>query len=154
MDYRISADYGRLEVALTKTSVGDDFFGPTMNMCAKINSRAPLNGVVVGGDLYQIMRKYSPFQSAYHFEEMKEEGRRKWRAHNTFGLSKRYPIFLVKRKIKDSSKLSDLIEKSFSSGITAKAESCSNSRSFGHEFTQKPSEEEGHEQGEENSQVL
>lgn len=38
VDYRISADYGRLEVALTKTSVGDDFFGPTMNMCVKINS--------------------------------------------------------------------------------------------------------------------
>jgi class 3 adenylate cyclase len=31
IDHRISAYYGRLEVALTKTSVGDDFFGPTMN---------------------------------------------------------------------------------------------------------------------------
>ena len=156
VDYRISADYGRLEVALTKTSVGDDFFGPTMNMCAKINSRAPLTGLVVGGDLYEIMRKYSPLHSDYHFEEMKEEGG----GHKTLGLSKTYPVFLVKRKTKDSAKdhdhhhLSDFLEETFSSGITAKADPCSNSRSFGHEFTQKSSEEEeGHEQ-EENSQVL
>lgn len=149
VDYRISADYGRLEVALTKTSVGDDFFGPTMNMCVKINSRAPLNGLVVGGDLYEIMRKCFPLHSAYHFEEVKEEGR----GHKTFGLSKTYPAFLVKRKIKDSAKLSDFIEKMFSSGITAKADPCSNSLSFGQEFTQKPSEEEEHEQ-EEKSQVL
>ncbi|MDQ3968398.1 MAG: response regulator [Thermoproteota archaeon] len=75
VDYRVSADYGRLEVALTKTSVGDDFFGPTMNMCVKINSRAPLNGLVVRGDLYETMRKHFPLHSAYHFEEMKgEEG--------------------------------------------------------------------------------
>jgi CheY-like chemotaxis protein len=153
VDYRVSADYGRLEVALTKTSVGNDFFGPTMNLCTKINSKAPFNGLVVGGDLYEIIRKYSPLHSAYHFEEMKEEGG----GHKTLGLSKIYPVFLVKRKTKDSAKdhhhLSDFLEKMFSSGITTKADPCSNSRSFGHGFTQKSSEEEGHEQ-EENSQVL
>jgi len=154
VDYRVSADYGRLEVALTKTSVGNDFFGPTMNLCTKINSKAPLNGLVVGGDLYEIIRKCSPLHSAYHFEEMKEEEG----GHKTLGLSKTYPVFLVKRKTKDSAKdhhhhLSDFLEKMFSSGITTKADPCSNSRSFGQGFTQKSSEEEGHEQ-EENSQVL
>lgn len=156
VDYRVSADYGRLEVALTKTSVGNDFFGPTMNLCAKINSRAPLNGLVVGGDLYEIMRKYSPLHSAYHFEEMKEE---EGGGHKTLGLSKTYPVFLVKRKTKDIAKdhhhhhLSDFIEKTFSLGITAKADPNSNSQSFDHEFTQKSSKEEELEQ-EENIQVL
>jgi CheY-like chemotaxis protein len=65
---------------------------------------------------------------------------------------------LVKRKTKDIAKdhhhhLSDFIEKTFSSGITAKADPYSNSQSFDHEFTQKSSEEEEHEQ-EENIQVL
>jgi two-component system, OmpR family, response regulator ChvI len=110
VDYRVSADYGRLEVALTKTSVGNDFFGPTMNLCAKINSRAPLNGLVVGGDLYEIIRKCSPLHSAYHFEGMKEEGG----GHKTLGLSKTYPVFLVKRKTKDGAKyhhhLSEFLE--------------------------------------------
>jgi CheY-like chemotaxis protein len=154
VDYRVSADYGRLEVALTKTSVGNDFFGPTMNLCTKINSRAPLNGLVVGGDLYEIMRKYSILHSAYHFDEMKDE---EGGGHKTLGLSKTYPVFLVKRKTKDIAKdhhhLSDFIEKTFSSGITVKADPYSNSQSFDHEFTQNSSEEEEHEQ-EENSQVL
>src|ERR687887_1173371 len=51
--YRISADYGRVEVARSITSPStDDLFGSTMNICAKINSMAPPNGMVIGSDLY------------------------------------------------------------------------------------------------------
>lgn len=60
-------------MALTKTSVGNDFFGPTMNMRIKDYSRAPLNGLVVGLDLYEILKKRFPLHSAYHFEEIKEQ---------------------------------------------------------------------------------
>ncbi len=59
-------------MALTKTSVGNDFFGPTMNMRIKDYSKAPLNGLVVGLDLYEILKKRFPLHSAYHFEEIKE----------------------------------------------------------------------------------
>src|SRR5215469_11439162 len=48
LSYRISADYGRVEVARSATSQSDDLFGPTMNMCSKINSKAPTNGVAIG----------------------------------------------------------------------------------------------------------
>lgn len=119
VDYRVSADYGRLEVALTKTSVGNDFFGPTMNLCVKINSKAPLNSLVIGGDLYEIIRRF-PFHSAYHFSEVKEGGQ------NTFGISKTYPVFSVERKIKDTvesyyhHQLPDSLEKTSSSGTVAK----------------------------------
>jgi class 3 adenylate cyclase len=51
VSYRISADYGRVEVATTVTSGREDLFGPTVNMCAKINSQAEPNGIVIGGDL-------------------------------------------------------------------------------------------------------
>src|SRR3712207_6884872 len=51
VSYRISADYGRIEVATTVTSGTEDLFGPTVNMCAKINSQAEPNGIVIGGDL-------------------------------------------------------------------------------------------------------
>jgi class 3 adenylate cyclase len=51
--YRISADYGRVEVARSITSPDtDDLFGSTMNICAKINSIAPPNEMVIGSDLY------------------------------------------------------------------------------------------------------
>jgi hypothetical protein len=58
VDYRINAEILETKsVALTKTSVGNDFFGPTMNMSIKDYSRAPFNGLVVGLDLYKILKK-------------------------------------------------------------------------------------------------
>jgi two-component system response regulator ChvI len=54
--YRLSADYGRLEVARCSTSESDDLFGSTINLCSKINRKAPPNGMVVGGDLYTVLR--------------------------------------------------------------------------------------------------
>ena len=65
--YRISADYGAVEVAKSITSQNYDFFGSTVNLCAKINSKAPPNGMVIGGDLYQIVKKSYDY---YRFEEL------------------------------------------------------------------------------------
>jgi CheY-like chemotaxis protein len=60
MHYKISADYGRVEVARSLSSPDtDDLFGSTMNICAKINSMASANGMVIGGKLYYIVRKLS-----------------------------------------------------------------------------------------------
>ncbi|MFL6523314.1 MAG: adenylate/guanylate cyclase domain-containing protein, partial [Nitrososphaera sp.] len=54
VSYRISADYGKVEVATSTSSRGgEDLFGSTMNICAKINSMAEANGIVIGGDLYR-----------------------------------------------------------------------------------------------------
>jgi two-component system, OmpR family, response regulator ChvI len=51
VSYRISADYGRVEVARSATSQSDDLFGPVMNMCSKINSMALPNGIAIGDGL-------------------------------------------------------------------------------------------------------
>ena len=56
LGYRISADYGRLELAESRFSRDQDFFGPTMNLCAKINNKAPPNSMVIGGDLHQVVK--------------------------------------------------------------------------------------------------
>jgi hypothetical protein len=37
LSYRISADYGMVEIVRSITSASDDLFGSTMNRCAKIN---------------------------------------------------------------------------------------------------------------------
>jgi two-component system, OmpR family, response regulator ChvI len=37
INYRISADYGMVEIARSITSASDDLFGSTMNRCAKMN---------------------------------------------------------------------------------------------------------------------
>jgi CheY-like chemotaxis protein len=81
MHYKISADYGRVEVARSLSSPNtDDLFGSTMNVCAKINSMAPTNGMVIGSDLYYITKKFSPPSSSffgsrssqYHFKKIGE----------------------------------------------------------------------------------
>jgi two-component system, OmpR family, response regulator ChvI len=69
LNYRISADYGRVEIAKSMTSASDDLFGPTVSLCAKINSMAPMNGMVIGSDLYQTVRSFS-FDNDYCFSEI------------------------------------------------------------------------------------
>ena len=68
LNYRISADYGRVETARSMTSTSDDLFGPTVSLCAKINSMAGINGMVIGGDLYQMTR--SSFDNDYYFSKI------------------------------------------------------------------------------------
>ncbi len=68
LDYRISADYGRVETARSMTSTSDDLFGPTVSLCAKINSMAAVNGMVIGSDLYQMTR--SSFDNDYYFSKI------------------------------------------------------------------------------------
>ena len=76
LSYRISADYGRVEVARSATSQSDDLFGPIMNMCSKINSKTLLNGIAIGDKLYTIIQSLSLLSSleenCYYFEEYEQ----------------------------------------------------------------------------------
>jgi hypothetical protein len=67
-NYRISADYGRVETARSIASTSDDLFGPTVSLCAKINSMAPINRMVIGSGLYQMTR--SSFDNDYYFSKI------------------------------------------------------------------------------------
>ena len=58
INYKISIDYGNVEVAETVASGGsEDLFGPAMNLCAKINTKASINGLVMGHNLYHILKR-------------------------------------------------------------------------------------------------
>jgi two-component system response regulator ChvI len=85
VNYRISADYGRVEVATSTSSKGEDLFGSTMNICAKINSMAEPNGIVIGGNLYQIIKSFSFINAKYQFGEL--------RGGYSIGFSNRYPLY-------------------------------------------------------------
>jgi CheY-like chemotaxis protein len=93
VSYRISLEYGRVEVATNVTSGVDDLFGPTVSMCAKINSYADPNGIVIGGDLYQIVKQLC-LEKDYEFKEVN-----KW----SEGVKYSYPVYSVTRKDKESS---------------------------------------------------
>ncbi|MDQ3882943.1 MAG: hypothetical protein M3243_02695, partial [Thermoproteota archaeon] len=56
IQYRISAEYGEVSVARSASSQSEDLFGSAMNICAKINSKAKPNGLVIGEALFEIVR--------------------------------------------------------------------------------------------------
>ena len=86
VSYRISADYGKVEVATSTSSKSEDLFGSTMNICAKINSMAEPNGIVMGEALHQIIRSFS-FADEYQFKELQRR--------YSIGFSERYPVYCV-----------------------------------------------------------
>lgn len=68
IQYRISLDYGPLMIANYMTSSTKDIFGPTVNLCAKVNHIAKPDGIVIGSDMYQIVKK----SKQYIFTEVGE----------------------------------------------------------------------------------
>ena len=85
LDYKISATYGSVKVAKSTTSNTADIFGPTVNRCFKINSLCPTNGLVVGINLYEILKDFSEYKFIQFCSiEMKQK----------YG----YSIFEVRRK--------------------------------------------------------
>jgi len=84
LSYRISADYGRMECVETDTSPAPDWIGPSMNMVAKMNRLAPVNSMIIGGDMHQILQRFS-FQD-YGFEQA---------AELNIGIKQKYPVYFV-----------------------------------------------------------
>ena len=62
LDYKISATYGSVKVAESTTSKISDIFGPTVNRCFKINSLCPKNSIVVGINLYEILKDFDEYE--------------------------------------------------------------------------------------------
>ncbi|HYF98833.1 MAG TPA: response regulator [Candidatus Saccharimonadales bacterium] len=55
INYRISIDYGMVEVALGANNKEVDLFGSVVNECAKINSLARCNGLSIGKGLHKVL---------------------------------------------------------------------------------------------------
>ena len=62
LDYKISATFGAVKVAESTTSNISDIFGPTVNRCFKINSFCPKNSVVIGENLYTILKDFPEYE--------------------------------------------------------------------------------------------
>jgi CheY-like chemotaxis protein len=80
-----------VEFAKSEGSTFYDLFGPTVNYCAKINKKAPPNGIVIGSDLHTTLSSHPQLIQSYHFQEI--EGMR-------IGTGKRsYPLYRLLEKI-------------------------------------------------------
>ena len=89
LDYRISADYGMISIATCPRTDDQDVFGPTVNLCSKINGAAKPNSLVIGGDLHQIIKSLRDYEFDVIGEYM-------------LGLKLNYPVYSVCHRIEKS----------------------------------------------------
>lgn len=69
VNYRISANYGKVELAISLNSHNVDLFGPPVNVCSKINRFAPSNQMIIHQDLLQVIKETSAFKE-YDFRTL------------------------------------------------------------------------------------
>ena len=58
---RISMDFGTVMMANSVSSSIDDIFGSTVNVCSKINRTAKSNGIVIGSDMYEMVKDFDDY---------------------------------------------------------------------------------------------
>lgn len=85
LNYRVSADYGKVTVIKSDNSDVKDIVGVPVNICSKINGSASKNGAVIGSDLYQLVKDFDD----YHYDQIEAY---------SVGLKQSYPIYSVQRK--------------------------------------------------------
>jgi len=85
INYRISADFGSVVLMKPNNSTSIDIIGTPVNICSKINRNAAVNGIIIGGDLYQIVKNFDDY-------EYKKIG------DYSIGLKLSYPLYSVARK--------------------------------------------------------
>ena len=85
LNYRVSADYGKVTIIKSDNSPSIDIVGFPVNICSKINPSAPQNGAVIGSDLYQLVKDFDD----YNYNQIKAY---------SVGLKQSYPIYSVQRK--------------------------------------------------------
>jgi len=84
LNFRISADYGKVTIMKTNYSSSIDVLGTPVNMCNKINHSASKNGIVIGSDLYRIVKNFENF----HYKMINA---------CSIGLKYMYPIYSVQK---------------------------------------------------------
>jgi len=82
LSYRVSADYGNVVIMNTSDSASIDMIGSPVNMCTKINHCANSDEFVIGGDLYEVVKKLN----CHSYCEVKSCG---------IGFKQSYPVYKV-----------------------------------------------------------
>ena len=77
-------DYGEVILMKSSDSTAIDMIGTTINMCSKINHSASPNETVIGGDMYERIKR----NHKYKFKQLNGY---------SVGLKLNYPIYLVNK---------------------------------------------------------
>ena len=70
-NYRVTIDYGVLDLALVGDYSQIDLFGTTINLCSKINSSSSSlsipNEIIIGDNIYRILKSFPTIMNNYNF---------------------------------------------------------------------------------------
>jgi CheY-like chemotaxis protein len=104
-NYKISMDYGILDLALVGDYSQIDFFGSTINLCSKINNSLSIaNQIIIGDNFYRIIKSFSKIVNNYDFINNGE-----CKIAETIG----YPTYSIKKIIESSFDDNNSSKKSF-----------------------------------------
>ena len=66
--YRISIDYGLVDLALMGEYSQIDLFGSTINLCSKINSSLSIpNEIIIGDNIYRLLKSFPSIANNFNF---------------------------------------------------------------------------------------
>ena len=72
-NYRISIDYGLVDLASMGEYSQIDLFGSTINLCSKINSSLSIpNEIIIGDNIYRILRSFPSIAENFKFSNNSE----------------------------------------------------------------------------------
>jgi CheY-like chemotaxis protein len=90
-NYRITIDYGVIDLALVGDYSQIDLFGTTINLCSKINTSSSSipNEIIIGDNFYRILKSFPTMLNNYNFIN-----------HISYEISEsnRYSLYNIKRK--------------------------------------------------------
>ena len=91
-NYKISLDYGVVDLALAGDNYQLDIFGSAVNLCSKINSSPSLsahNEIIIGNNFYRILKSFPNILNNYNFINNGE-----FKVTENIG----YPTYNIKRR--------------------------------------------------------
>jgi len=105
-NYRITMDYGVLDLALVGDYHQIDLFGSTINLCSKINSSSfsTPNDIIIGDNLYRILNSFSNILDTYNFINIGEYKITETNKYFVYNIKRKSVVTFKKEKEKISNK--------------------------------------------------
>jgi class 3 adenylate cyclase len=101
-NYRITIDYGVLDLALVGDYSQIDLFGTTINLCSKINSSSSLsvpNEIIIGDNFYRILKSFPTVINNYNFINNGEYKITESNKYSTYNIKRKNILELDNREI-------------------------------------------------------
>jgi CheY-like chemotaxis protein/class 3 adenylate cyclase len=116
-NYRISIDYGLVDLALMGEYSQIDLFGSTINLCSKINSSSLSipNEIIIGDNIYRVLKSFPSIAKNFNFFNNNEYKITHVIRYPTYNIKREHVFFPTEKQI--GSSINDLNETKNENGL-------------------------------------